>query len=1002
MAGEASRENGRDSDRRDEADQLPDNEGGGGAAYRLMLLGGAGLLRTDGGDPPPGASQPRRLAILAVLADAWPAAVTRDRLIGLIWPEQDTAGARRLLTQALYVIRRELGEDALRTTTLDVTLMPAVLPADLLALREALRAGDTEGAFAHYRGPFLQGFHLGNAPAVERWCDDVRDSLSASLSQAARHAARTASNAGDHAESRRWYERLVQLLPFDAPVVMGLVETTVLSGDPAAALAHVHAYERRMRDDLDVDPDPQVRSVLDALRGRPAALPAAISAASPTGTSPTGTSPSDTTFSNEAASGSAQPMHPDEAPPATPPETAATRVVPASRGIATGRNIAAAASLLLLMGAGALWKGRTATPPTQLAAVPRDVVLLPLIVRGDSAEAAKVREIVTDGLLALQGANGRTVRVATGGDTVPVAEGSAVERISGTVVVTAGNVRVDLAVPGAATPVTRRSSRDSLLALTDQLTCAVLVELYPELGRSLRDGPARTTSHPKALRRHLDGEVRLRQGDFPGAWDAFREATELDPGFSTAWYRRAIAAEYTQRTQDADSAILQALRRPERLPERDRLLYTGYAQWRTGNAVFAESYFRDLAGRSRFDQDVWFQLAEVLYHAGPLLGRPMENATDAWRAVIAIDSANFEAIIHAVRLEARAGNASGLAALQRRLALLRASGPVAGESRVFAAYGSRSDAQIAAIEPLLDSLPDYSLFYLHAMIAGMLEKPEAAEHIARKLTASGRPQTIRAQGFLALAHLAVARGRTGEAAGWLAQAEPLDPVSAAWTRANFATLPWMTTDRGTRDSIAGQITVMRTGVASAVPLSLELAVDIPASPLISAYHLALLAGPEAAAPGRLACDPTWIPRVRSLCADLQRGLRVSWAQQHASGDARDLDDFVPRVPYQFAGRSTYFSRTRERWWRAVSLEAQRKDQEADMAFRSIHQSARLDYIYFAPSLWHRGRIAERRGDAAEARRLYAHVLELYDRPDADARALADSARAGISRLGVTK
>lgn len=963
-----------------------------GASGQLMLLGGAGLRRADGGDPPAGASQPRRLAILAVLAEAWPAAVTRDRLIGLIWPEQDTSGARRLLTQALYVIRRELGEDAVRTTALDVTLMPAVLPVDLLALRDALRAGDPQGAFAHYRGPFLNGFHLGNAPAFERWCDEVRDGVSAVLSQSAREAARSASATGDHAASRRWYERLVQLLPFDAPAVMGLVEAAILSGNPGAALAAVHSYERRMRDDLEIDPDPQVRRRLEALRGRPAALPTASPASDAT----------DAIVPNDVTVHDAPRNHANEAP--------VTSTAPAVRGIRPTPwwTIAVAASALLAVGIGAWWT-RRATGPAIQPPLRHDVLLLPLTVRGDSVEAGKVRAMLTDGLLAsLQGVNGRTVHVGTGSDTLALGAGSAIERISGTVIATAGDVRVDLALPSAGIVITRRAKRDSLLTLTDELACAVLSELYPELGQSLRDGPVQTTRDPKALRRHLDGELQLRHGDFAAAWDAFHDATTLDPEFSSAWYRRAIAAEYTQRTQDADSAVARALQHPDRLSERDRLLYNGYAQWRSGNSAFAEQHFRDLASRSRLDQDVWFQLAEVLYHAGPLLGRPMENATDAWRAVIAIDSANFEAIVHAVRLEARAGNAEGLAALQRRLELLRASGPVAGESRVFMAYGARSARTVAAIQPLLDSLPEYSLFYLHAMVAGMLENPAAAEGIARKLTPPGRPQAIRAQGFLALAHLAVARGRTSEAAGWLAQAAPLDPISTAWTRANFATLPWMTVDRVVRDSIARQITMLRTGVASAVPLSLELAVDIPASPLISAYHLALLAGPEATAPGRLICDRAWIPRVQTLCSDLQRGLRVSWARDHGvsatTRDAalRELDDFVPVVPYQFAGRSTYFSRTRERWWRAVSLEEQRSDQEADMAFRSIHQSARLDYIYFVPSLWHRGRIAERRGDIPEARRLYSQVLELYDHPDADVRAVADSARAGLGRVGAMK
>ena len=71
----------------------------------LRLLGGAALLAADGRLLAGGAAQPRRLAVLAVLADAWPAPVTRDRLVGLLWPENDEEGARRLLTQGPFAHR---------------------------------------------------------------------------------------------------------------------------------------------------------------------------------------------------------------------------------------------------------------------------------------------------------------------------------------------------------------------------------------------------------------------------------------------------------------------------------------------------------------------------------------------------------------------------------------------------------------------------------------------------------------------------------------------------------------------------------------------------------------------------------------------------------------------------------------------------------------------------------------------------------------------------------
>jgi hypothetical protein len=41
---------------------------------------------------------------------------TRDKLVGLLWPERDDERARHLLSQSLYVLRGAVGEDAVLST----------------------------------------------------------------------------------------------------------------------------------------------------------------------------------------------------------------------------------------------------------------------------------------------------------------------------------------------------------------------------------------------------------------------------------------------------------------------------------------------------------------------------------------------------------------------------------------------------------------------------------------------------------------------------------------------------------------------------------------------------------------------------------------------------------------------------------------------------------------------------------------------------------------------
>src|SRR5262245_27341787 len=75
-----------------------------------MTLGG---LAVHGQDGPLGgaAAQPRRLAVLALVARAGQRGATRAKLLALLWPDNQDDHGRRVLNQALYALRRDLGQN---------------------------------------------------------------------------------------------------------------------------------------------------------------------------------------------------------------------------------------------------------------------------------------------------------------------------------------------------------------------------------------------------------------------------------------------------------------------------------------------------------------------------------------------------------------------------------------------------------------------------------------------------------------------------------------------------------------------------------------------------------------------------------------------------------------------------------------------------------------------------------------------------------------------------
>jgi DNA-binding SARP family transcriptional activator len=114
-------------------------------------------------------------AILTVLAAE--GAVSRDRLMALLWPESDSTRARGSLKQAVHQLRQMLGDfDAIQgERTLD--LNPAVIQSDVRQFREAVDRGDLARAVTLYQGPFLDGIHLADTPEFEQWVDERRRDL---------------------------------------------------------------------------------------------------------------------------------------------------------------------------------------------------------------------------------------------------------------------------------------------------------------------------------------------------------------------------------------------------------------------------------------------------------------------------------------------------------------------------------------------------------------------------------------------------------------------------------------------------------------------------------------------------------------------------------------------------------------------------------------------------------------------------------------------------------
>ena len=154
----------------------------------------------------------------------------------MLWSEAADERARKGLNQALYALRQELGGDEVLLGAQDLRLNPELITCDVSLFTAALKADRLEQAAAEYAGPFLDGFHLSDAPEFERWLEEERAELARDYCGALERLARRAADRGDRIGAVEWWRKLCAQDPLNARVAIGLMEALVAAGDRASAL----------------------------------------------------------------------------------------------------------------------------------------------------------------------------------------------------------------------------------------------------------------------------------------------------------------------------------------------------------------------------------------------------------------------------------------------------------------------------------------------------------------------------------------------------------------------------------------------------------------------------------------------------------------------------------------------------------------------------------------------------------------------------------------------
>ena len=590
---------------------------------------------------------------------------------------------------------------------------------------------------------------------------------------------------------------------------------------------------------------------------------------------------------------------------------------------------------------------------------------------------------------------------------------SAQHFVLGSIVEIGGKVQIDATLYSAqgrlGPTVQTTASGDVMKAfdLVDELAIGLLAELGA--GSSVRTNRVAsvTTTSLAAFRAYLDGQSAFQRGDFRSSVEAFQKAVELDKQFALAWYRLSVALEWLGTPQELhNQAAEQAYQHADRLTDRDRRLLEASRVWRQGDNREAKRLYSAIVQAYPDEIEGWYQLGEVLFHRNALYGASITESRAAFERVLSLEPNHFASLVHLARIEAFEGRLDAMRSLVERFLALGKESPERVRAiralQAFALDDPQQQDQVLAELERSDG-PAVAMAFLEVSLYA--RNLRGAERIARLLVAPSRPARVQSYGHVALAHLALARGKWAGAKNELEAIASLDPWTSLEYRALFSSLSFLPVSRA-------EISAIRDGLVGLDPEAVP-RVDNPAvfidahydlHPLLRMYLMALVStrmGDVDRAKqyaGEIERQK-FPPGYKSLAADLTRSVRaqVDRAQGKPADALAKLEPLLAETKNPL--ESPFVSEAYERFSRAELGYELGRYQEALGWFDHLAESSVFEFVYLPLSHLWRAEAYNRLGHSKEAVANYETFIDLWKDCDPELLPMLQLARQRLEGLG---
>jgi DNA-binding SARP family transcriptional activator len=224
-------------------------------------------LTTQIGDKP--------LAVLVYLALETPPPIAREKLAGVFWQDKTDDAARYRLRNTLWNLRRDFGQEYIGADDFNCWINQSI-QVDALTLRASIKTAKAQAPAAHslpelaalaalYRGDFLEGISVREAPMFEEWLLVERERLLLIYQNVLWLLAQTQQTAGANMEAVHSLTRLIQIDPLRERSYRALMNIHAQAGDRTAALRVYEQCVHTLATELSLEPSIETKRLREQI-----------------------------------------------------------------------------------------------------------------------------------------------------------------------------------------------------------------------------------------------------------------------------------------------------------------------------------------------------------------------------------------------------------------------------------------------------------------------------------------------------------------------------------------------------------------------------------------------------------------------------------------------------------------------------------------------------------------------------------------------------------------